>query len=56
MIIIKMAKVFIVHDRYGNPNKSCFPYLKLDLEKLGIKNFAPAFPTNNQLIQLTVCF
>lgn len=38
-------KVFIIHGAYGEPNENWFPWLKNELEKLGIKVFVPRFPT-----------
>lgn len=38
-------KVFIIHGAYGNPNENWFPWLKNELEKLGVKVFVPRFPT-----------
>lgn len=39
------TKVLIIHGAYGNPNENWFPWLKAELEKLGIKAFVPQFPT-----------
>lgn len=39
------VKVFIIHGAYGNPNENWFPWLKGELEKIGIKVFVPRFPT-----------
>ena len=40
-----MGKAFIIHGAYGNPNENWFPWLKHELEKIGLTVFAPSFPT-----------
>jgi predicted alpha/beta hydrolase family esterase len=37
--------VFIIHGAYGNPDENWFPWLKNEIEKLGVEVFAPTFPT-----------
>ncbi len=39
-----MKKVYIIHGYTGYPDKNWFPWLKLELEKLGIQVFVPAMP------------
>lgn len=39
-----MANIFLIHGSYGNPEENWFPWLKLELEKLGNSVFVPQFP------------
>ena len=39
---------FIIHGSNGNPNKHWYPWLKEELEKLGLKVFAPQFPIKDE--------
>jgi hypothetical protein len=36
---------FIIHGSFGSPEENWFPWLRAELEKLGVKAFAPRFPT-----------
>lgn len=40
-----MANIFIIHGSFGNPDENWFPWLKVELEKLGNRVFVPKFPT-----------
>ena len=40
-----MEKALIVHGVGGHPGENWFPWLKKELEKLGIRVFVPQFPT-----------
>lgn len=40
-----MAKVFVIHGSYGNPQENWFPWLKEKLEAEGHEVFIPKFPT-----------
>jgi predicted alpha/beta hydrolase family esterase len=40
-----MAKIFIIHGAYGNPEENWFPWLKGKLESEGHTVFVPRFPT-----------
>ena len=47
-----MAKIFIIHGSYGNPNENWFPWLKKELEKEGHTVFVPKFSTpENQSLE-----
>ena len=35
---------FIIHGSYGNPQENWFPWLKVELEKIGYQVFVPQFP------------
>jgi len=37
--------VIIIHGAYGNPDENWFPWLKKEIEYLGVKVFVPIFPT-----------
>jgi len=39
------VNVFIIHGSFGSPEENWFPWLRGELEKLGVKVFAPRFPT-----------
>jgi len=39
------SNVFIIHGSYGGPEDNWIPWLKSELEKLGIEVIAPLFPT-----------
>jgi hypothetical protein len=38
-------RAIIIHGAYGNPEENWFPWLKAELEKLGLEVAAPKFPT-----------
>ena len=40
-----MKTAFIIHGSFGNPNENWFPWLKVELEKIGYLVFVPEFPT-----------
>jgi predicted alpha/beta hydrolase family esterase len=40
-----MPKVFIIHGAYGHPGENWFPWLRDELEKMGLEVIVPAFPT-----------
>ena len=42
-----MRKVFIVHGYTGYPDKNWFPWLKAELEKLGLNVQVPTMPNTN---------
>ena len=47
-----MAKIFIIHGAYGHPKENWIPWLKLELEKLGLNVVIPKFPTpENQSLE-----
>ncbi len=37
--------IIIIHGSFGSPEENWFPWLKAELEGLGVKVFVPAFPT-----------
>lgn len=39
------SNAFIFHGAYGNPKENWFPWLKKELEKMGISTSVPTFPT-----------
>lgn len=44
--------LFIFHGAFGSPNENWFPWLKSEIEQLGIKVFIPTFPTpDNQSLE-----
>ncbi len=43
--ITHISKVFIIHGTNGNSKENWFPWLKSELEKLGISAICPDFPT-----------
>jgi predicted alpha/beta hydrolase family esterase len=42
-----MKRVFIVHGYTGYPDKNWFPWLKAELEKLGMEVMVPTMPNTN---------
>lgn len=36
---------FIIHGSFGSPEENWFPWLKEELERLGVRVFVPKFPT-----------
>ncbi len=40
-----MKNVFIFHGTYGAPDENWFPWLKVEMEKLGYEVIIPVFPT-----------
>ena len=45
-------RAYIVHGAYGHPEENWFPWLKKELENLGIQAIVPKFPTpENQSLQ-----
>lgn len=46
------GNAFIIHGAYGNPLENWFPWLRAELEKLGLDVYVPAFPTpENQTLE-----
>ena len=43
-----MKRVYIVHGYTGCPDKNWFPWLKSELEKLGVSVVVPAMPNTNE--------
>ena len=39
-----MSTVFIIHGSYGYPGENWFPWLKEELENIGLRVFVPQFP------------
>lgn len=39
-----MRNIFIFHGSNGNPNENWFPWLKIELKKIGARVFVPQFP------------
>jgi hypothetical protein len=44
-LLFIMKKVFIIHGSHGYPEENWFPWLKIELEKLGNDVIVPKFPT-----------
>lgn len=44
---ISMKRIFIIHGYTGTPDKNWFPWLKLELERLGYEVTVPAMPNTN---------
>ncbi|HLD32291.1 MAG TPA: alpha/beta hydrolase [Candidatus Peribacteraceae bacterium] len=44
-----MPTALIVHGIYGNPEENWLPWLKQELEALGVKTYVPFFPTKDDL-------
>lgn len=42
-----MKRIYIIHGYTGNPKKNWFPWLKAELEKLGLSVEVPAMPNTN---------
>lgn len=42
-----MKQAIVIHGAYGYPNENWFPWLKVELEKLGFETAVPKFPTPN---------
>lgn len=40
-----MKTVFIFHGSYGSPEENWIPWLKKELERIGVKVYVPKFPT-----------
>ena len=40
-----MKNAIIIHGTYGNPDENWFPWLKIELEKIGYQVYVPTFPT-----------
>ncbi len=40
-----MKTCIIIHGTYGSPNENWFPWLKVELKKIGWRVFTPKFPT-----------
>ncbi len=43
-----MKRVYIIHGYTGYPDKNWFPWLKSELEKLGVSTEVPAMPNTNE--------
>jgi predicted alpha/beta hydrolase family esterase len=43
-----LVNAFIIHGSGGNPESNWFPWLKEQLESLGVKTYVPEFPIGKQ--------